>query len=300
MPVTEILIVRHGDRVQWTLNPISGVYSSTHPYPTGLPADPPLASNGVKQSKEVGIFLQNSLAEHAEQDRLRIYSSPFYRCLETLGPTIEALIETTPGNSATKKSLQVRGERGIGEWFALTWFIQPKPEELNRLRDGFFPWLDGTYQSKMAPPAHGETIVSLHNRVAQALAMVIEDVDREYEQAGRGDEEVTLLLCAHAATIIATGRALTGQLPNDYNEDELKCYTCGISKFIRKSIPPTGEAYYNDDWWKRRGVAGGWELSLNSDCGHLSQGEENGWRFNGDEAFDSYQAPPTLGSKIAV
>ncbi|KAF7557820.1 hypothetical protein G7Z17_g483 [Cylindrodendrum hubeiense] len=291
MPVTEILILRHGHRVQWSLNPATGVYSTTHPYPTGLPADPPLALSGVAQSKEVGLFLGDYLAEHAKQDRLRIYSSPFYRCLETLGPTVEALIETTPGNPAPKKSVQVRAERGIGEWFGKAWFVQPKPEELTRLREDFFPWLDGTYESKMAPPAHGETIVSLHDRVAQALAMVIEDVDKEYSQAGRGDEGVTLLLCVHAATIIATGRALTGQLPNDYNNDEFKCYTCGLSKFVRKGTPPLKDSYYHDEW-KSQGIAGGWECSLNSDCGYLSQGEENGWRFNGDEAFDSYQPPP--------
>jgi transcription factor C subunit 7 len=283
MPITEVLIIRHGTRVDWTLNVATGIYSSTHPYPTGLPADPPLSPDGVEQAIELGVFLSNYLREKAKHDQLRVYSSPFYRCLETLGPTMETLIEAAGDWPTSASSFQVRAERGIGEWFGHAWFVQPKPEETNRLLENFFTWLDPTYQSKMVPPAHGETIASLHDRVAKALAVLISDVDREYSHAGRGNESVTLVLCAHAATVIATGRALTGIVPTDYNQDEFKCYTCGISKFTRRSTLPDGDSYYTEDWSDGRGIAGGWECSLNSDCGHLSQGKKSGWKFSGDE-----------------
>ncbi|KAG9773958.1 hypothetical protein KCU88_g5636, partial [Aureobasidium melanogenum] len=192
----------------------------------------------------------------------------------------------------------LRGERGIGEWFGRAWFVQPKPAEPSRLRKEFFPWLDDEYVSRVVPPEHGERIVPLHDRVARALAHIVQDVDEEYHRSGRGDEEVTLLLCGHAAQIIASGRALTGQVPDDLDEDDFKCFTCGISKFTRRQVPGTGEPYYDDDWRNSGGVAGGWDCILNSDCSHLSQGEERGWHFHGDESFDSYEAPTGMGIGI--
>ncbi|KIW99401.1 uncharacterized protein Z518_11389 [Rhinocladiella mackenziei CBS 650.93] len=298
MPVTEILLLRHGHRLAWTLNPNTGRYSSSHRFPTDLPADPPLASHGVRQAQETGRYLGELLGDLVKQDRVRIYSSLFYRCLETLRPIVETFIELAPSNSVARKNLQVRGERGIGEWFGRAWFAQPKPAEPARLRREFFPWLDDEYESKVVPPENGERIDPLHDRVARALAQVIQDVDEEYIQAGRGDEEVTILLCGHAAQIIASGRALTGQMPDDHDEDDFKCFTCGLSKFVRRQIPPRAEAYYDDDWRNCGGVAGGWDCILNSDCSHLSQGEERGWHFHGDESFDSYEPVPGMDGGV--
>jgi transcription factor C subunit 7 len=294
MPVTEILILRHGHRLSWTVNPATGEYTSTQPFPTGLPADPPLVPRGVRQSQEVALHLREYLGEAVKQDRLRIYSSLFYRCLETLEPTVNVLAELSP-----TKSLQIRGERGIGEWFGRAWFPQPKPEEAARLRDAFFPWLDETYESKLMPADHGEKIHDLHERVAKALAILIQDVDDEFTAAGRGQEPVTLLLCSHAATLVASARALTGQIPDDYNTGEFKCFTCGLSKFVRRAAPSEGDLPRDGDWRNSGGIAGGWDCALNSDCTHLAHGEENGWRFNGDEHSDSYEAASKLGIKIA-
>ncbi|EXJ91491.1 hypothetical protein A1O3_00039 [Capronia epimyces CBS 606.96] len=299
MPVTEILLLRHGHRLAWTLNPVTGEYGSNHPYPTGLPADPPLASHGVQQARETAKHLGNVLADVARSDRLRIYSSLFYRCLETLRPTAETLLEISPPDSLARERLKVRGERGIGEWFGRAWFVQPKPAEPSRLRKEFFHWLDDLYHSRVIPPEHGERIEPLHDRVARALAQIVQDVDEEYVNAGRGDEEVTLLLCGHAAQIIASGRALTGQVPDDLDEEDFKCFTCGLSKFVRRQGPVAGEPYYDDDWRNSGGVAGGWDCILNSDCSHLSQGEERGWHFHGDESFDSYEASGGIGIKTS-
>lgn len=147
MPVTEILLLRHGHRLAWTLDPTTGKYTSSHPFPTRLPADPPLASHGVQQAIETGEYFASesgsgSLAELVKQDRLRIYSSRFYRCLETLRPTVEKLreIQLTDSISRVQKHrpLQVRGETGIGEWFGKAWFKQPAPAEPATLKADFF------------------------------------------------------------------------------------------------------------------------------------------------------------------
>jgi transcription factor C subunit 7 len=293
MPVTEILLLRHGHRLAWILDPMTGKYSSNHPFPTRRPADPPLASHGVRQANETAAFLSSTLSDAACHDRLRIYSSLFYRCLETLKPTVEKLREGVSSDSSFAdsakllRSLEVRGERGFGEWFGRAWFEQPAPADAGQLKEKFFPWVDEDYMSKLIPDRHGEKIEELHGRITKALDLVIRDVDEEFEAAGRGEEDVTLLICGHAAQIICSGRALTGLIPDDADEEDFKCFTCGISRFVRRS-KGNHEVGDVENWRMNGGVAGGWDCISNSDCSHLSQGEERGWHFHGDESFDSY------------
>lgn len=71
--------------------------------PTGIPTDPPLAAKGVEQSKELAEYLCS-----LEPPIDRIYSSPFYRCLQTLKPTAERLFKE--GKAGGK----IRIDRGIG------------------------------------------------------------------------------------------------------------------------------------------------------------------------------------------
>jgi transcription factor C subunit 7 len=310
MPVTEIYILRHGHRLAWSLNPSTGKYSSSHPFPTRLPADPPLASHGVRQARETGRHLGALFADLVKQDRLRIYSSLFYRCLETLRPTVETLLDQIPeGDVERRENLQVRGERGVGEWFGRAWFVQPSPATPARLRKEFFPWVNERYTSKVIPSEHGERIEELHDRVARALASIVRDVDEEFARLGRGDEPVTILVSGHAAPIIASGRALTGDIPEDWDEEDFRCFTCGLSKFVRKQMPPAmadeaerlDEYYDTMDWRSNlgQGVAGAWKCVLNSNCNHLSQGEERGWHFHGDESFDSYGNGGGGGVKVS-
>ena len=298
MPVTTIFLLRHGHRLAWTLDPTTGEYSSSHPYPTRLPADPPLAAYGVRQAQETGEFLEKEVIDAARHDRLRLYSSLYYRCFETLRPTVERLRkalenEASTGSGSQRRELLVRGERGVGEWFGRAWFIQPQPATAKRLKRDFFPWVDEDYESLVIPDEYGERIDELHERIALALEMMIRDVDREYQKTGRAEEDVTVLICGHAAQIIATGRALTGDVPEDYDEEDFQCFTCGISRFVRRPVKERLEEGHAADvdpvgWRTNGGVAGGWDCVSNSDCGHLSMGEERGWHFHGDESFDSY------------
>lgn len=86
------------------MDPQTGTYTaSLVKTPTGIPTDPPLTSKGVEQAKE--------LAEHLckiDPPIERIYSSPFYRCLQTLQPTTAKLFQEG------KAKGKIRIDRGIG------------------------------------------------------------------------------------------------------------------------------------------------------------------------------------------
>jgi transcription factor C subunit 7 len=78
--------------------------------PTGIPTDPPLTSKGVEQSRELAEYLC-SIVPPVD----RVYSSPFYRCLQTLKPTTDRLFRE---GSAKGK---IRIDRGVGYVEAQLW-----------------------------------------------------------------------------------------------------------------------------------------------------------------------------------
>jgi transcription factor C subunit 7 len=155
------------------------------------------------------------------------------------------------------------------------------------------------------PSARGETIPQLHNRVATALAAIIADVDAEIRAEEEQEEEEksskAILICAHAAPLIAMGRALTGNMPEDANIDDFHVYTAGLSTFTRRRVDEATESNTSTegslsssllaagtkllpesevrvpDWKGGRGVGGGWDCVRNCDCSFLSGGEERGW-----------------------
>lgn len=102
-------------------------------------------------------------------------------------------------------------------------------------------------------------IVELHERVRKALDHIITTLDKDPEQPK------SVLLCTHAATMIAAGRVLTGRMPENPDEEDFRCYTAGLSKFVRRSPDP------------EKGVVGNWECELNSETSYLSGGAERGW-----------------------
>ncbi|KAF1830987.1 phosphoglycerate mutase-like protein [Decorospora gaudefroyi] len=246
-----IYIVRHAFRANWSVDPQTGVYtSSLGGTPTGIPTDPPLTSHGVTQSKELADYICT-----VEPPVERIYSSPFYRCLQTLNPTVEKLAK----DGKVKGGIRI--ERGIGEFFGRANFTHPTPPSLTHLTP-HFSHLDQDYTSPSAhhPSSNGELIVELHERVKKALDHIIQTLDEDPEQPR------SVLLCTHAATMIAAGRVLTGKMPQNPDEDDFQCYTAGLSKFVRNG---NGE----------------WECVMNSDTSFLSGGAERGWHFNGEESF---------------
>jgi transcription factor C subunit 7 len=74
MTIKEIWIVRHGYREDWV--------TDTPHLPTHLKNDPPLSELGRKQAQELADYLKNKSID-------RIYSSPFYRVLESVYPLVQ-------------------------------------------------------------------------------------------------------------------------------------------------------------------------------------------------------------------
>jgi transcription factor C subunit 7 len=144
------------------------------------------------------------------------------------------------------------------EFFGRASWEHPIPPDLKMLTP-LFENLDQESVSVHVPGANGETIVELHERVRNALDRIVRTLDNDPEQPR------TVLICTHAATMIAAGRVLTGQMPEDPDTDDFQCFTAGLSKYVRKSADP------------EKGVAGNWNCELNSETSYLSGGAERGW-----------------------
>ncbi|KAF2764507.1 phosphoglycerate mutase-like protein [Teratosphaeria nubilosa] len=273
MVLEVIYVVRHGYRSNWVVDASTGTYSSSYPTPTGIPSDPALAVYGVKQSQELASHLL-TLSPPID----KIYSSPFYRCIQTLSPFTDKLVE-----QKGKDKVQVILEPGLGEFYGLARFDHPRPATLEVLNRHFL-YLTADPDPVIAPSSKGESIPQLHDRVAYCLHHIIRQADRD----PKGPK--ALVICTHAASMICIGRALTGSMPEDEGEEDFRCFTCSFSKYVRKSTEGgSREEEEVQAWdpqvpdsvphvgWKGTGVAGGWECEVNGDCSFLSGGEERGW-----------------------
>ncbi|OIW33244.1 phosphoglycerate mutase-like protein [Coniochaeta ligniaria NRRL 30616] len=290
-------------RSNWAVDPSTGEYTASISSPTGIAADPTLTAHGVDQARQLAAHLRT-----VDPPIERVYSSPYYRCLQT----IEPFVAQAPGSPVKGEQSRIRGEPGLGEWYGAAPFEHPTsaaPQVLKRL----FPALDLDYEPVARPSRVGESLAELHDRVAITIDRIISQCDAEGVKA--------ILLCTHAAVVIALGRVLTGAMPDDVGVEDFGAFTCGLSVYTRRKgdaatlVTNTGGRISGDQEatsargiapgppaepcphrhtsrtdpeplpWKGRGVAGGWICTANSDCSHLASGEERGWRFSGDEAF---------------
>ncbi|KAJ5182843.1 hypothetical protein N7492_000459 [Penicillium capsulatum] len=268
MVLQTIYLTRHGFRANW-----SGEDPKLHS--SGLlPPDTPLSEHGESQAGQLGVFL-----EDVEPQIDVIYSSPFYRCVQTVEPAAERI------SSRRGKDMEIRPEPGVGEWYGADRENDPKPAPPHVLKS-FFPMIDAEYQSIWTPDAHGERIEELHNRAAYVLARMIKQLDED------PSAPTSVLICTHAATFVAICRVLTGSRPSTPDEADFIPWTCGITKFKRR-IESSTEAPTDPGVsgqlphirWDDGGVSGGWECTLNGFCGFLLRGRERGWRFSGKETF---------------
>ncbi|KAF2143305.1 uncharacterized protein K452DRAFT_286135 [Aplosporella prunicola CBS 121167] len=283
MGLEVIYVCRHGFRMNWVVNPDTGEYKSSavSKTPTGIPSDPALAAYGEQQAAELAGEIMT-----LDPPVDLMYSSPFYRCLQTLKPTVEKL-------NAEGKSGKIRVENGLGEFYGLARFDHPSPAPLEELHTHFPGKLDASYAPLLIPSNNGESIPDLHDRIAYTLHRMIEACDAD------PNGPKSLLICTHAASMIAIGRALTGRMPPDEGEEDFKCFTCALSRFERRTGDrrTTEKVEVEDwdyskphdiprvDWRKGKGVGGGWDCTVNGNCNFLTNGEERGWKFSGDEAF---------------
>ena len=100
-------------------------------------------------------------------------------------------------------------------------------------------------------------MVELHERCARVASGIIADVSAESISA----QPEALLLCTHAAVLIALARALTNA---HWVAGDFKAFTCGVSKFVRSASEDS---------------AGGasWSCEINGGVEHLSGGGERDW-----------------------
>ncbi|KAI8222846.1 hypothetical protein K4K61_007476 [Colletotrichum sp. SAR11_59] len=220
MSLEVIYITRHGFRSNWLVDPSTGNYTASIPSPTGIPSDPALTAHGVDQAKELGAHLLT-----VEPPIDAVYSSPYYRCLQTITPFV-SLKEDEINQGAQKDvgaksdATVIRPEHGLCEWYGAAPFDHPTPASPDVLKP-MFRHLDAAYQSRVFPARKGETIAELHDRVAAAVQAIIEQCDAEGKRA--------VVLCSHAASIIALGRVLTGNMPENIDAEDFRAFTCGLS-----------------------------------------------------------------------
>ncbi|KAL2851523.1 histidine phosphatase superfamily [Aspergillus pseudoustus] len=302
MPLDTIYLVRHGNRNNWTIDLTKNIYIPEFPTPTGNPADPTLNASGVKQSHELAVHISGD--SFAPKPAL-VYSSPFYRCLQTIQPVVEELNRRRGDDrSGNKSDLGVRVENGLGEWFGGLPFHAPQPSPSTSLVTQFPTCLTADpathHQSFITPPSHGETLPQLHDRVAATLSAIIAQADAEINTVEAKlapnvpRTSKAILISTHAAPMIAMGRALTGQLPSEFSEKDFYVFTAGLSTFVRKRRPTTtseeapvpncGEV---SDWRDGKGIGGGWECVRNGETSFLSAGPQSGWHFEGEASFDT-------------
>jgi transcription factor C subunit 7 len=173
-----------------------------HQSPTGVRLDFPLTAYGHAQAHDLATFLAlpNETAPYPVPER--VISSPYYRCIATAAPTARAL------------GLPIAVDHGVMEWYPPAregTGLHPRPA-LTGPKDvaGFFPdsEFDLEYNSTNYPSRLGEKMPDLFNRIDTFVDAWI----------GRMDDEgvKTAVIFGHAATVIALGRALTGDRQRDF------------------------------------------------------------------------------------
>jgi transcription factor C subunit 7 len=250
MTLKTIYIVRHGYRSNWL--PLD----QQVPPPTGVDSDPPLAPHGVQQSHELADFFAKEIPQRGYQPPQMVFSSPFYRCVETIHPTADRL------------NLQVHPERGLGEWFKPDRAIIPVPASHETLNSFF-----NTVPSKMdwvwdtvIPSLSGETEESIFTRCQNFWVAFIPKFEEQYPNIE------SIVLVTHAATKIALGMALAGYSGvRDYLGEK----DGGDGKTTR-----IGGSTCSVDGYKRVGEdSQHWNMFMNAETSFLSMGAEMDWHY---------------------
>ncbi|KAK1236190.1 C6 zinc cluster transcription factor-like protein [Marasmius sp. AFHP31] len=233
--IETVFIARHGFRSNWVTNNWTSA--------TGLPRDPPLAALGVTQAEELA---KHFLSLPEEERPTAIFSSPYYRCLQTSKPVAEAL------------GVPIYVEHGISEWYspaAPNTGLHPRPGSASSLVS-YFPSIDPSgWSSVYYPSRKGEDVSALHNRIGGFLEDFIPEVEKTKPEHKR------ILLVSHAATIIVLARELLGD-----KELPLRVGTCSLTEVHRKK---SGEG--------AGPVLGGWEGKRLAEASFLTGGIQRDW-----------------------
>ncbi|GMM30711.1 hypothetical protein DAMA08_034560 [Martiniozyma asiatica (nom. inval.)] len=245
MALKIIHTVRHGYRSNW-LPPNEQI----EPY-TGIDSDFPLAPHGIDQSHELAAHISSMKDGHKPQ---LIFSSPFYRCVETITPTADIL------------DLAIHTDRGIGEWYKPGRPVIPQPADHSVMHE-FFPRVPNSMiweWDAVIPNPQGETEVEIFERCKKWWDWFIPKFESEHP------EITSIILVTHAATKIALGMSLLGYSSvrdtllekhgGDGGSIKLGGSTCSIDTFSRE-------------------FDGDWSLSKNADTSFLKSGAEMDWHY---------------------
>ncbi|QLL32810.1 hypothetical protein HG536_0D03320 [Torulaspora globosa] len=255
MVVKTIYIARHGYRSNW-------LAQGPHPLPpTGIDSDVPLAEHGLHQSKELAHYIL-SLENQPEL----LFSSPFYRCLQTSEPIGDIL------------ELPILVERGIGEWYRPDRPVIPVAAPLDVLQNFFPGKIDPHWESQIIPSSKGETEQDLFLRCGKFWPLFIAQVEKQYPNVE------TILLVTHAAAKAALGMNLLGfanwREPLDEDGTIIRSGSCSLDKY-ELDVESTYQAEAEDVPFERRK----WRMTMNGNVEFLSKGEEMNWDYrNAQEA----------------
>ncbi|CAL1695926.1 unnamed protein product [Somion occarium] len=214
MTVETIYIARHGYRLSW----VTTTWKS-----------------------ETDYFLSIPL----EQRPTAIFSSPYYRCLQTAQPVSIAL------------GVPIYVEHGLSEWYSPVVpgsGLHPRPASASELK-AYFSEIDDSWQTVYYPSRKGEDVKECHVRAGRSLNRLLQETERKYE-----GKHKRILLMSHAATTIALTRELVGN-----RELSLRVGCCSITEVQRK---PDG-----------CGFIGGWEALRLASGAHLKEGSTRDWGF---------------------
>ncbi|GMM32931.1 hypothetical protein DASC09_002560 [Saccharomycopsis crataegensis] len=242
MTLRSIYIVRHGYRSDWLPYTVAPL--------TGIACDPPLAPHGVDQATELGEYLHDQAIPKPQL----IFSSPFYRCVETANP------------AANRLHIPIFLEQGIGEWFKKNRGPIPDPPSL-RILSTFFPTLSGDWydNSDVIADPTGEDEVDIFHRCQAFWKSFIPKVEEQYP------EVESIMLVSHAATKIALGMALLGY---DNAHQFLKPEHGGDGKNLRIDASTCSLDSYVMDPVKKQ-----WGVNFTGNTEFLTNGGEMGWHF---------------------
>lgn len=209
MVVKEIWVVRHGFREDWVNN--------DPPLPTNLRNDPPLSQLGREQAQELAHYLKTKNIN-------RIYSSPFYRVLETVYPLVQ------------ETNIPLYIDYAMAEWYGLSHARYLPCAPLETLKQ-LFPKLDIEHHTSSIPlPTDIETAAQFHARVKKGIDILMAQLDAEKEPPH------TVLLSGHAASAIGAVRALLND-PHYY----VHCGTCSLTHLVRQPDDLTWKIIENGD-----------------------------------------------------
>ncbi|KAI8891261.1 phosphoglycerate mutase-like protein [Backusella circina FSU 941] len=207
MVVKEIWVTRHGFREDW-INP-----NTTSP--TGLGYDSPLSKSGRKQTRELCNYLM-------DKDIQVVYSSPFYRVLETVTPLV------------MENHIPHYLENALAEWYGKDVdYRKPAPSDVLK---HLFPHLDLSHDTIDLPTGR-ESVVCCHERAERGMHKLITQLDEEnkYER---------ILLVGHAASVICVIRALLRE-----SSFPVRVGTASLSRLVRKEdgtweLKENGDCHY--------------------------------------------------------